>query len=136
MNLKAIIFDYGNTLIYEEKDWDTSEQKGAKMAFEQLQQFGIKVDCSQFVERLISTRKENRHKARETLVEISAIKTLGDVIHSFTDGRISRAQLAVIEDAFFRKELQQTKPLPDAEEVLCQLSFDGLKLGLISNATC
>jgi len=135
MRIKVVIFDYGNTLVFEVVDWDASEHKGAEYAFEKLAELGIVIDRTLFVERLTTARKQNREMARETLVEISALETLDEVVHSFTDGKLSRSELAMLEDAFFRKEFQRIRPLPNAEEVLRQLSYEGFKLGLISNAT-
>jgi putative hydrolase of the HAD superfamily len=126
--IRGVIFDLGGTLIYP----GDFERGNAAALAAWLRARGFAVP-EPFVEALIAERRR-LWAARTGTEEVTADRALRAVLERFalpTDA----ALLADAERAFFSYELEMMRPLPGAAALLARLARDGLRAGLISNAS-
>lgn len=133
--IRAILFDLGDTLIYFDGDWNKTLIKAIKKLWSSLRNFGYNLDPDLFLLDF-STRMQDYYKERdETCVEQTSAKVLSDTLikAGFPD-----PQMAVIRSAL--KEMyaiteSQWKIEADAIEILQWIKDLGYRIGLISNAS-
>jgi HAD superfamily hydrolase (TIGR01549 family) len=133
-SLEAIIFDLGNTLIYFDGDWGQVIESAEIALFEYLQNAGLKLDRSRFLEvlhaRLLAYYQEREISLLEKTTQAMLCSTLNEMgFDELSDGEV---QFAL--DAFYAKTQKSWKVEEDAVETLKWLNDQGYLLGLISNA--
>ena len=135
MPLKAVLFDVGNTLIYEHKDWREIERKGVEQLIITMKGHGMELDEPSFIESILKIREENFRKALETDTEITALECLSQVLQQTSVANISNELLNRGVEAFFHPQEKISTLLPGVPETLRKLSYNGYSLGIVSNAT-
>jgi len=126
--IRGAIFDLGGTLIHPGE----FEPGNAQTLLRWVRGRGFAVP-DDFVGAVMAQRQA-LWAARTGTQEVTADEALRAVLERYrlpTDAEF----LADAERAFFAPELEGMRPLPGAVELLARLSRDGLRIGLISNAS-
>jgi 2-haloalkanoic acid dehalogenase type II len=134
-DIRGVIFDLGNTLMYMDNEWEVVRNRGAQELVDFLMRRGLALDPSGFAEEYLSLRSSLYAKAVEEAVEYTAAHSLRTVLSQSGYEQTSQELLQGAVRAFFAFEREQWKPYPQAEATLRQLSKQGYRLALISNAT-
>jgi HAD superfamily hydrolase (TIGR01662 family) len=142
--LRAVIFDYGNTLIGMDPatpsartDYaDIVARPGAERLAKHLADTGaLNGRVARFIERFLEVRERNRLTAEQTGREITAEASLAEVLGDEGGATIPPAALREAVAVYFSAEEERIVALPGALETLEALRAAGVKLGLLSNAT-
>ncbi len=134
--IKGIIFDLGGTLMRFQGDLTATERQGAEAVAEWLiKKKRVKVEAPALVEAIMFARKEGFAQAKETLRPLLARDEIVTALQRIDapPRAATFAQAAV--KIFFQGEEDAHILLPDALETLKTLSAQGIKLGLLSNAS-
>ena len=134
-DIEGVIFDLGNTLMYMDNDWDVVRDQGAQDLVDFLTERGLALDPSRFAQEYLSLRRSLYAKAVEEAVEYTAAHSLRTLLAQSGYEQTSQELVQRAVQAFFAFEREQWKPYPQAEATLRQLSEQGYRLALISNAT-
>lgn len=144
--LRAVIFDYGNTLIgmgpgtpSRRTDYaDVVARPGAERLAAFLADhalLGVPAQAERFVERFLEIREQNRNAAEaegnEITAEESLAQTLGDVGAPPASKPTLRSAIAI----HFSAEEERIAALRGAVETLGALRAARVRIGLLSNAT-
>ncbi len=144
--LRAVIFDYGNTLIgidpstpSARTDYaDVVARPGAERLASHLAKRGLlepHAERQRFIDLFLETRERNRLAAEETGNEISAEASLAEAL---ANAGSPPAETALIREAIavnFSAEEERIVALAGAMETLQALREAGVRIGLLSNAT-
>jgi putative hydrolase of the HAD superfamily len=134
-NVKGLIFDFGNTLIYFDGEWDEIISEGAKDLASFLKEKGFVFDADAFVEAFLERRRLSYEKARLKWVEYTAEDLLRLTLADFGYKDVDSDTIVRGIEAFFAREEKRWLAYPDVHEVLRGFSKMGYRLGLVSNAS-
>ncbi|MGQ9560744.1 MAG: HAD family hydrolase [Candidatus Oleimicrobiaceae bacterium] len=135
MPVNAVLFDVGNTLVYEHEDWRALEQEGAQRLVLVLRGQGVTVEEGQLTEALMRIREENFARARESGKEVTAAESIAAALREVGVANASQELVNRCVEAYFHPEEERSRLLPGVEEGLRALFHRGLQLGVVSNAT-
>lgn len=135
MAIQAVLFDVGNTLVHEQKDWREMEQKGVKLLVETTYGLGVRLHESNFTRTILQIREENFRKSRETNMEITALECFRQALEEEGITDITTELLNRGIEAYFHLQEEASSLLPGVAEALRALSYQGFTLGVVSNAT-
>lgn len=135
MPINAVLFDVGNTLVYEREDWRELEREGVERLMLTLRGHGVAVDESRLPEVLLRIREENFVRARESGKEVTAVESISAALQEVGAREVSRELINRCVEAYFHPEEERSRLLPGVEEGLRTLAYRGLQLGVVSNAT-
>jgi putative hydrolase of the HAD superfamily len=133
--IQAILFDFGNTLVSTELDWEVIIDQNIDSLLTYLDSVGIKVDKETFGKSFLSVRDQNFKKAERELREYTAEESLSQMLAQFGIINVAPEILEQGVNAFFAPELNLYPVFPDVPEVLTELKSRGYKLAIVSNAT-
>ncbi len=133
--IKGLIFDLGNTLMYMDHDWDTVIARGAENLARFLANHGFELDPGTFAEDFVTLRRSLRAKAIDEQKEYTADYALMSLLAQMRYEDVSRQLVEGGVNAFFAFEETRWHAYPESEATLRQLSGKGYRLALISNAT-
>lgn len=133
--IRAIIFDLGDTLIYFDGDWNQTLLRAIKKLWSSLKNLGYNLDPDLFIRDFSSRMREYYKERDKTYVEHTSAKVLYD---SLKTAGFAEPQMEDIHSAL--KEMYsitqaQWKIEPDAIETLHWIKEHGYHVGLISNAS-
>ncbi len=135
MNVKAILFDYGNTLISTRLDWNQVLRENIGNLIRTITIAFPTIDTIQLVQDFLFLRAIGKQRATYEWIETTAETSLAQALAlqglSALEPRIIRQGV----DAFFAPEERLYAPITGVPEMLNTLSSAGLKLALVSNAT-
>jgi 2-haloalkanoic acid dehalogenase type II len=109
--------------------------QGARDLVEFLTGHGLVLDPVSFADAYLSLRKSLYAKALEEAVEYTAAHSLRTALAQAGHEEAGQELIRGGVRAFFAFEREQWKPYPESEATLRQLSEQGYRLALISNAT-
>lgn len=143
--IRAVVFDYGNTLVgldpsYETRRTDYADvvaRPGAERLARRLESFGA-VDgetAARFVERFLEIREANRERADRTGDEIPAAVSLEESLRAVGAAPLDGGRAALALRDFFSTEEERIVALPGAAGTLAALHARGVPTALLSNAT-
>ena len=135
MAINAVLFDVGNTLVYEHEDWRALEQEGAERVLLVLRGQGVTVEEGRFAEVLLRIREENFVRARESGQEVTAAESVASALREVGAAHVSPELVNRCVEAYFHPEEERSRLLPGVEEGLRALFHRGFQLGVVSNAT-
>jgi haloacid dehalogenase superfamily, subfamily IA, variant 3 with third motif having DD or ED/haloacid dehalogenase superfamily, subfamily IA, variant 1 with third motif having Dx(3-4)D or Dx(3-4)E len=135
MKVKAILFDYGNTLITTRLDWNQVLRDNIRNLISIITLALPTIDPIQLVQDFLFLRAVGKQRAEREWVETTADDSLAQALS--LQG-LSAVEPQIIQhgvDAFFAPEERRYARINGVPEMLTRLKSAGLKLGLISNAT-
>jgi putative hydrolase of the HAD superfamily len=136
MALKAVLFDYGNTLVSTRLDW------GAVLAANLI---GLRAALELHFPRLhyerlnrdfLFFRSMGKQRAEKELIETPATESLRQALALQECRSITEDTLQAGVDGFFKAEEEAYPIIFGIPETLAGLKEMGLKLSVVSNATC
>lgn len=136
MKIKGIFFDYGNTLINLDLDWEKVLPIEVENLTNYLYSVGIKVDKKHFGETFLELKQKHFLQAEKEQWEYKTTYTLEKALEKFG---IRNVPLEILENAvdnFFAYEEKLATTFPGVISVLEKLKTLGYKMAVISNATC
>jgi len=144
--LRAVIFDYGNTLIGIDPStpsWrtdyaDVVARPGAERLAAYLAErgtLGSSPEPGRFIDRFLEIRERNRERAEKTGKEITAETSLSEALTDAGGSPPDAARLREAIAVYFTVEEERIVELAGATETLETLRAAGLRIGLLSNAT-
>ena len=143
--LRAVIFDYGNTLVEmdpalhsKRTDYaDVVAVPGAERMAAHLERRGFlsRENGVVFIDRFLRTREQNRLRADATGDEIPATVSLREALRGLAPREPSPDDLREALEHFFAPEEELLQEIPGAGATLHALAERGLRLALLSNAT-
>jgi len=144
--LRAVIFDYGNTLIGMDPatpsartDYaDVVARPGAERLAAYLATAGALREgkgTARFMERFLEIRERNRRTAEQTGREITAAESLDEALADAHAAPLPAGAMETALAANFSAEEERIVALEGAIETLKFLASRGTKIGLLSNAT-
>jgi putative hydrolase of the HAD superfamily len=133
--IQAIIFDFGNTLVSTELDWEVIIDQNIDSLLNYLDSVKIKVDKDTFGKAFLAIRDQNFKKAQFELREYTAEESLSQLLAELGIKNVPQYILESAIDAFFSSELGLYTTFPHVPEVLTELKSGGYKLAVVSNAT-
>ena len=144
--IRGVIFDYGNTLVCVDPSLgslrtdyaDVVARPGAERLRAFLARAGALLPSQEgpFVERFLEVRERNRKAAERERLEIPMLRSLRETL---LDQRLEvpgEADLDRAVEEFFQEEIELIRAIPGAGELLEALCRRGIKIALLSNATC
>jgi HAD superfamily hydrolase (TIGR01549 family) len=135
MMVRGVIFDLGSTLMYFDGDWEDVINRGVADMLAFFKRRHVKLDEGALAESFIAERRAGREVAHRTRQEVTCGGSLRAALEE-VDAPIEAFPL--VPEAVrisFGPEEDAWKAYPDAQVTLKQLQGNGLRLGLLSNAT-
>ena len=136
MTLRAILFDYGNTLISTRLDWDvimpanlTGLRAALELHFPELNYERLNRD-------FLFIRSAGKQRAQRELIETPATESLKKAMELQGYADVTEDTLQAGVDGFFKAEEGAYPIILGVPETLAKLKEMGLKLAVVSNATC
>jgi len=143
--LRAVIFDYGNTLVSvdpalhsKRTDYaDVVAVPGAERMARYLEGRGLlpPEGRASFIDGFLSIRERNRRRAEESGDEIPAAVSLGEAFRGARIPEPDKEEAALALHRFFSAEEDLLHEIPGAGATLELLAKRGVALALLSNAT-
>lgn len=133
--IEGIIFDLGNTLMYLDGEWKAVRRRGAQDLVRFLTAQGLDIDPAVFAEQYLSTRESLYARAVEEQIEYTAAYSLRASLAEHGHEDVDAVVVDEALRAFFSFEEERWAAYPQAQATLHQLSEQGYRLALISNAT-
>lgn len=143
--LRAVIFDYGNTLVSVDPalhstrtDYaDVVAVPGAERMTRHLESRGLvtREQGMRFLDRFLAIRESNRGVADESGDEIPASVSLVETFQDIGLPEPSGAEIVLAVRRFFSAEEEMIQEIPGAAATLRALEARGIALALLSNAT-
>ncbi len=135
MTIKGILFDFGNTLISIELDWEKVLPLNIANMVRYLQSQNYSVDIDPFGKRFLELKNQKHQLGQKDFIEYTSVNVLKEV---FTEYNLNHVEDSIFEkavEAFFEPEEALYPVVPGAYDVLQILKINGYKLALVSNAS-
>jgi len=135
MTIRGVIFDLGSTLMYFDGDWEDVIGQGAADMIAFFKRKRVKLDERALAETFIVERQKGREVAYRTQREVTCADSLEAALE---DIDAPPEAFRLVDEAvrvYFGPEEAAWKAYSDAKPTLKQLSQQGYRLGLLSNAT-
>jgi len=144
--IRGVIFDYGNTLVCVDPSLgslrtdyaDVVARPGAERLRAFLARAGALLPSQEeaFVERFLEVRERNRRAAERERLEIPMLRSLRETLLDQELAPLDEADLERAVEEFFLAEIERIRAIPGAGDLLLALRRRGIKIALLSNATC
>lgn len=132
--IRAVLFDFGGTLMYSKEPWDPILTKGYQDLADSLCRQGFQLDCNELPCSVRYHLDRYFHRRERDLVETTYVSVIRELLaeHGYpkVDKRIIRNAL----DAFYAHTQPNWILEDDASHTLKSLKDGGYRLGLVSNA--
>ncbi len=135
-NIKLVIFDLGETLLHYAGDFLKANREGVLKMHAFLESQGISIDRELLYREWTAAREAGFVQAEASMREITADETLKAVLARAGYDDIDEDVVTRAIDIFFEPEIEGYQRFPDTLQVLETLNDMGLRMSLISNATC
>ncbi len=134
--IKAVLFDYGGTLVTSAKPWQEMKPRALLAAFRYLKRHGLEMSLKKYLE--VNDNVFGRYAALEAATQTDIPDRLKylDMVGGLFPGSTKKRKLALASganDSFWRVANGNFKLRRDAKACLGQLDGMGLKLGIVSN---
>ena len=133
--VRAVVFDFGNTLATVVRDWDEIIAEGAAAMEAFLRKNGMEKLPANFPARWMDARKFAAQKSAREMEEHKAEDTLAFLLQFVGYPKADCALLTRAVEVFFQPEVAAYRPHPDAVATLRALHEQGYRLAVLSNAT-
>ena len=132
--ISGVIFDLGSTLIRFAGDWSILRQDSLDLLIAQLQEDGLDFDRSDFRTAFAQALEDYDLQRLSNQLERSTTSLLQGVLNTFGYEEISSDILRRSLKRFYSVSETHWQPMPALHAVLGELSDEGRRIGLISNA--
>ncbi len=131
--LRAVLFDFGETLVHQSRPWDEIFQDDLQSIYLYLTRSGLNTNFQRFTKTFVDAYGKASTKANQYKVEVPVQDIISEVLQEL-DFKSTRSiiQEAMIE--LHKPEIEAWQLFPDTIKTLVALRDNGLKLGLISNS--
>ena len=136
MIIKAVLFDFGNTLVSTRLNWAKILPQGLAGLTEALRNQVANLDFNRLGRDFLFFKKTAQQLTARTQIEIPALDTLQKAFELQGLASIPEEILQIGLDGFFATEVSAYPIIFGIPETLAKLKEMGLKLALVSNATC
>lgn len=134
--LRAVCFDFGDTLVSTRLDWGRIHPAMLDGLQAALEPHLPQVDYRRLRRDFLFLRRMGKIRAEQTLVEAPATDSLARALMLQHVGPVPAAVLQQGVDGFFAPEEAEYSLVAGIPEALARLRVMGVKLAVISNATC
>lgn len=135
MTIKGVLFDFGNTLISIELDWEKILPLNIANMVRYLRSQNYQVDIEPFGKRFLELKHQKHQQGQKDLIEYTSVNVLKEVFAEYNLNHIDNTILENAVEAFFEPEKKLYPVIAGAHEVLQVLKDRGYKLALVSNAS-
>ncbi len=135
VNLEAVLFDFGNTLISIELDWETVLPQNIESLTGYLKTRGIPAEADHFGKKFVENKSAWNQKGREEMHEYKTVDVLAKTLQEWGYPALPPQELEEAVTAYFNPEESLYPVVEGCHEVLQELLNRGLKLGIVSNAS-
>jgi HAD superfamily hydrolase (TIGR01509 family) len=136
MTLKAILFDYGNTLISTRLDWDVIMPANLIGLRAALELHFPRLNYERLDRDFLFMRSAGKQRAQRELIETPATESLKKAMELQGYADVTEDTLQAGVDGFFKAEEGAYPIIFGVPETLAKLREMGLMLAVVSNATC
>ena len=136
MTLRAILFDYGNTLISTRLDWDVIMPANLIGLRAALELHFPELNYERLNRDFLFIRSAGKQRAQRELIETPATESLNKAMELQGYAEVTEDTLQAGVDGFFKAEEGAYPIIFGVPETLAKLKEMGLKLAVVSNATC
>ena len=133
--IRAVIFDLGNTLIYFEGAWPQVMQRADRELLAYLRSAGLPLDEALFLDRFRTRLIEYYEEREAEFIELTTAYVLRNVLYEMGHANVDDALLEPALERLFAVSQEHWKREPDAIPTLDALKASGYPLGVISNAS-
>ncbi len=134
--LRAVCFDFGDTLVSTRLDWSRIHPAMLDGLQAALEPHLPHLDYRRLRRDFLFLRRMGKIRAEQTLVEAPATDSLARALMLQGVGPVPAPVLQQGVDGFFAPEEAEYSLVTGIPEVLARLRVMGVKLAVISNATC
>ena len=135
MPIKAVLFDFGNTLISIELDWEIVLPQNITSLVRYLNSQNILVDIDPFGKRFVELKNQKHSLGQNELHEYKSVDVLRETLAEYSINHVTDTLLENAVDAYFTPERLLYTEIPGAHQVLQELKNQGYKLAIVSNAS-
>jgi HAD superfamily hydrolase (TIGR01549 family) len=135
MKIQGVVFDLGNTLMYLDADPEEVINQGVAEMIAFFKHKRVRLDEVRLGEAFLAERRAGRELVYQTDREVPCGESLRAALDKVQAPPEAYKLIGEAVRAYFRPEEAAWKAYPDARTVLKQLSRQGSRLGLLSNAT-
>jgi putative hydrolase of the HAD superfamily len=132
--LQAVLLDLGDTLVHLSKPWEDVFQANLESLYNYLIKKDLQVDFQRFAETFVRAFEDASATADFYKIEIPMQDIISKVLRK---SKLEFLGVDLVEEAmmeFYRPEVADWQPYPDAIETLTALHAAGFKMGLVSNS--
>ena len=134
VNIEAVLFDLGNTLIYFNGEWPVVLAGARQAALEALRRVGLHVARAPFLSRFQATLENNYTRRADDLIERNTARLLRDVLDELGHCDVPEHWIDAARYAFYAVTQNHWWPEVDALPTLKTLHEQGYRMGILSNA--
>lgn len=132
LDMKAIIFDLGHTLIDYYNDWETPENRSIKRFYDAVMDAGGDADEKDFARFVKGLLDDGRKRKRTDLIEIPLEKVLTVVLERYEMEEDDQLVTTGC-DIFYDSLMEARELVPGTIEMLERVKMKGYKIGLVSD---
>lgn len=136
MALTAVLFDYGNTLVSTRLDWGRVLPANLEGLNRALELHFPRLDFNRLDRDFLFMRRMGKLQAERELIETPAVESLRKALELQGLENVGEDTLQAGVDGFFKAEEGAYPIIFGIPETLSKLQAMGLKLAVVSNATC
>jgi HAD superfamily hydrolase (TIGR01662 family) len=136
MALEVVLFDFGDTLLCTRLDWPRVLQANADSLVQALRPAFPGLDFGRLQRDYLAVRGEGKRRAARVHLETPAVLSLRRALALQGVRAPAPESLQAGVDAFFSPEEAAYSLVLGVPEALARLRALGLRLGVVSNATC
>jgi HAD superfamily hydrolase (TIGR01662 family) len=131
--IKAVLFDLGDTLIHSRSPWQRTFEGASLALTQELINSGLKLDRANFSENFLCGLKEYYAQREDTFLEKSTFTLLQDILNK-QGYRVALPTVRTALEAFYTITRTKWFPEDDALQTLQTLYTAGFRLAILSNA--
>lgn len=135
MSIDAVLFDFGNTLVSIELDWEKIIPQNIESLVGYLQTRGIPAEPETFGRKFVANKNAWNQKGREEMHEYRVVDILAKTLEEFGYPALTPEELEKAATAYFNPEEMLYPVVEGCHETLQELQNRGLKLAIVSNAS-
>lgn len=134
-NIQAVLFDFGDTLMYPLAAWPAVFHRAGLAMAEYLYANHINIDCPVFADEFRESLDAYYQERERSLIETSSMAVLQGLLARKGFPDLDEAALRIALDRYYAITQQNWALEQDAIPALTALQSNGFHIGLVSNAS-